>query len=148
MTGEERFSRVMNQFCDGAKHVYHEVEMLGDIPKSMKPWLLNKEAWTAKYELKRSFLGHLNQKSGMTLQEFVNTYHWVFTHFETDEDRLVAFLNGGTLLFCDTMECDQFDSHPFSRPLAEIMEDVIQKRVDKAVKQERRIWELEEKNKG
>lgn len=147
MTGEQRFSRVMNQFCDGAKHVYHEVEMLGDVPKGMKPWILNKEDWTLKYGLNRSFLSHLNHRHGMSLQEYVNSQHWVFSHFETEEERLKAYLNGGTLLFCDTKECDKFASHPFSRPLADIMEDIIQKRVDEAVKRERRIWELEEKNK-
>ena len=83
----------------------------------------------------------------MSLQEYVNSQHWVFSHFETEEERLEAYLNGGTLLFCDTKECDKFASHPFSRPLADIMEDIIQRRVDEAVKRERRIWELEEKNK-
>lgn len=143
MTGEERFSRVMNKFSDGAKHVYHQAEMLGDMPDGMKPWVLKKEDWTLKYGLNRSFLNHLNRKHGMSLQEYVNSYHWAFSHFETEEDRLEAFLNGGTLLFCDTKECEQFDSHPFSRPLAEIMEGIIQKRVDDAVKRERRIWELQ-----
>lgn len=137
----------MRMFVKGAKHQFLDAEKLGDMPDDMKSWVVNKKDWMAKYDLHRGFTDHLNQGSGLTLQEFVNFYHWSFTHFSTEEERLVAFLNGGTLLFCDTQECDKFDSHPFSRPLAEMMDDIIRKRVDEAVKRERRIWELEEKNK-
>lgn len=145
MTGEERFCRVLNQFCDGAKHVYHELERLGELRGNMKSWVLNKEDWTKAYGLKRSFLQHLNHKKEMTLQEYINASHWMFSHFETEEDRLQAYLNSGTLLFYDTKECQEFASHPFSRPLSEINEALLQKRVADAVKRERRIWELKEK---
>lgn len=147
MTGEQRFSKLMRLFVKGAKHKYLDAEKLGDMPDNMKLWVVNKKDWMVKYDLHRGFTTHLNLGKGLSLQEFVNSYHWSFTHFSSDENRLMAWLNGGTLLFCETKECETFDSRPFSRPLNEIFEDIIEKRIQEAVKRERRIWEMEQMQK-
>ena len=48
----------------------------------------------------------------------------------------------GTVLFCHTKENADYGWHPFSRPLDQILEDMIEKEVKKRVEKEERIRAL------
>ena len=48
----------------------------------------------------------------------------------------------GTVLFCHTKENADYGWHPFSRPLDQIYEDMVEKEVKKRVEKELRIRAL------
>lgn len=141
-TAEQRFGQVVEQFISSAKHRYSDARQEGDVPAWMKEWLNLKGDFEPAYHLSRTFAKHLSQGTLMTLTEMVNLFHWIFTHFETEEDRLRAWLNAGTIFFCNTTECEENHSHPFSRPLGDILDAYIDKEVERRVKEELRIMDL------
>ncbi|WP_147347170.1 MULTISPECIES: hypothetical protein [Segatella] len=68
--------------------------------------------------------------------------NWIFTHYTSEEVRLKVWMGIGTVLFCHTKENADYGWHPFSRPLDQILEDMIEKEVKKRVEKELRIRAL------
>ena len=94
------------------------------------------------FHLTRSFFTHLNKGEHMLLSDFVRFTNWIFTHYPSEEVRLEALLEVCTVLFCHTKENADYGWHPFSRPLDQIYEDMIEKEVKKRVEKEERIRAL------
>lgn len=139
-------------FRDKAKKKYREAERLNDLSDEMKKWVVNNKDMVVKFRLNSTFEVHLKQGKLMSLTECVKFFFWIFSHFKTQEDRMEAWMNAGTLLFYNTQECEDFDFHPFERPLDQIWEKVIEERVQERLKKELRIkrmeWELERMQEG
>lgn len=68
--------------------------------------------------------------------------NWIFTHYASEEVRLKVWMGIGTVLFCHTKENADYGWHPFSRPLNQIYEDMVEKEVKKRVEKELRIRAL------
>ena len=60
----------------------------------------------------------------------------------SEPPRLKVWMGIGTVLFCHTKENADYGWHPFSRPLDQILEDMIEKEVKKRVEKEERIRAL------
>lgn len=108
----------------------------------MRAWVLKKSDIKKAFHLTRSFFTHLNKGEHMLLSEFVRFTNWIFTHYPSEEVRLEALLEVCTVLFCHTKENADYGWHPFSRPLNQILEDMIEKEVKKRVEKELRIRAL------
>ena len=141
-TAEQRFDKFANQFVKDAKHIYAEKAAYHELTEGMLAWVLKKSDIMKKFHLKRTFFTHLNKGEYMLLSEFVRFTNWIFTHYDSEEDRLEALLEVDTVLFCHTKENAVFGWHPFSRPLNQIIEDKIEKEVKKRVEKELRIRAL------
>ena len=141
-TAEQRFDQVTNLFIKAAKHRYKEALQNGMMTEQMHSWINLKGEFQKAFHLDRTFASHFSHRRLMTLGEMVNLFHWIFTHFETEEERLVAWLNAGTLFFLHTKECESNRTRPFSRPLAEILKTYINREVERRVKEELRIREI------
>lgn len=148
MTGEQRFSHVLNHFISHARSVYNSARKYDVLTEGMKTWVNNREDFMPQYGLvKTTFSRHLHDGTFMLVSEFVNVMHWVLGHFDSEFDRMKALLNAGTLLFCDTKEGQEHGWCPFSRPLGDILEDYIQQEVDRRVAEELRIFRILEEQK-
>lgn len=145
-TGEQRFGAVAMMFSEKAKKKYHAAERLNDMPESMKKWVVNKQDIIVKFHLNSTFSVHLKNGRLMSLTEYVKFFFFIFNCLETAEDRLMAWLNAGTLLFYNTLECEDFDFHPFDRPLDQLLNRVVEERVKKRLRQELRIKRMEWEN--
>ena len=105
--------------------------------------MVYKEDWRKKFGLKRAFNKHLKAGDGMTIKEFVRCLHYCFSFCDTEKTRVQFWLVVGILLFFHAQECEDFDSHPFSRPLDDFLNELIQKNVDEAVAEALRAYEWE-----
>ena len=141
-TAEQRFDKLSNQLVKSAKHIYSEKATYHELTEGMRAWVLKKSDIKKAFHLTRSFFTHLNKGEHMLLSEFVRFTNWIFTHYDSEEDRLEALLEIDTVLFCHTKENADYGWHPFSRPLNQIIEDKIEKEVKKRVEKELRIRAL------
>lgn len=141
-TAEQRFDKFSNQLVKSAKHIYSEKAAYHELTEGMRAWVLKKSDIMIKFHLKRTFFTHLNKGEYMLLSEYVRFTNWIFTHYDSEEDRLEALLEVDTVLFCHTKENAVFGWHPFSRPLNQIIEDKIEKEVKKRVEKELKIRAL------
>ena len=141
-TAEQRFDKFSNQLVKSAKHIYSEKATYHELTEGMRAWVLKKSDIKKKFHLTRTFFTHLNKGEHMLLSEFVRFANWIFTHYPSEEDRLDALLEIGTVMFCHTKENADYGWHPFSRPLNQIIEDKIEKEVKKRVEKELRIRAL------
>lgn len=144
-TGEQRLDELLDLFERVVKHEYLEAKKLGDIPEDMQGWVVYKEDWEKEYGLKRAFNKHLKTGHGMTFSEFDKCLHWCLGFFDSEESRLQFFLDVGSLLFYHTLECKEFGSYPFSRPLDELLESIIKERVDEAVANALRTYKWQQR---
>ena len=126
-TAEQRFDKLSNQLVKSAKHIYSEKATYHELTEGMRAWVLKKSDIKKKFHLNRTFFTHLNKGEHMLLSEFVRFTNWIFTHYDSEEDRLEALLEIDTVLFCHTKENADYGWHPFSRPLNQIIEDEIGK---------------------
>ena len=141
-TAEQRFDKLSNQLVKSAKHIYSEKATYHELTEGMRAWVLKKSDIKKKFNLTRSFFTHLNKGEHMLLSEFVRFTNWIFTHYPSEEVRLEALLEVCTVLFCHTKENADYGWHQFSRPLNQILEDMIEKEVKKRVEKELRIRAL------
>ena len=141
-TAEQRFDKFSNQLVKAAKHIYSEKATYHELTEGMRAWVLKKSDIKKEFHLNRTFFTHLNKGEHMLLSEFVRFTNWIFTHYDSEEDRLEALLEIDTVLFCHTKENADYGWHPFSRPLNQIIEDEIEKEVKKRVEKELRIRAL------
>lgn len=141
-TAEQRFDKFSNQLVKSAKHIYSEKAAYHELTDGMRAWVLKKSDIKKEFHLNRTFFTHLNKGEHMLLSEFVRFANWIFTHYDSEEDRLEALLEIDTVLFCHTKENADYGWHPFSRPLNQIIEDKIEKEVKKRVEKELRIRAL------
>ena len=136
---------MLNHFISHARQKYNAARKNGDLSENMKTWVNNRRDFMPLYGLvNKTFSSHLHDGVCMMLDEFVRVMHWVFTHFSTEKDRMKSLLDVGTLLFCNTKEAKENGWRPFSRPLGDILEDYIQKEVDRRVAEELRLFHLKE----
>ena len=141
-TAEQRFDKLSNQLVKSAKHIYSEKATYHELTEGMRAWVLKKSDIKKKFHLNRTFFTHLNKGEHMLLSEFVRFTNWIFTHYASEEVRLKVWMGIGTVLFCHTKENADYGWHPFSRPLNQILEDMIEKEVKKRVEKELRIRAL------
>lgn len=141
-TAEQRFDKFANQLVKAAKHIYSEKAAYHELTEGMLAWVLKKSDIMKKFHLNRTFFTHLNKGEHMLLSEYVRFTNWIFTHYDSEEDRLDALLEVDTVLFCHTKENEDYGWHPFSRPLNQLIEDKIEKEVKKRVEKELRIRAL------
>lgn len=138
-TAEQRFGKLSTLLVKVAKHTYFEKSAYHELTDGMRTWVLNKCDIQEKFHLKRSFFKHVKNGKLMLLSEFVRFTNWIFSHYPTEEVRLKAWMHLGSVLFCNTKENDDYGWHPFSRPLDQIFEDLVEKEVKKRVAEELRI---------
>ena len=138
-TAEQRFGKLSTLLVKVAKHTYFEKSAYHELTDGMRSWVLNKGDIQVKFHLKRSFFKHLKNGKLMLLSEFVRFTTWIFSHYPSEEVRLKAWMGIGTVLFCHTKENADYGWHPFSRPLDQIYEEMIEGEVKKRVAEEARI---------
>lgn len=141
-TAEQRFDKLSNRLVKSAKHIYSEKATYHELTEGMRAWVLKKSDIKKAFHLTRSFFTHLNKGEHMLLSEFVRFTNWIFTHYASEEVCLKVWMGIGTVLFCHTKENADYGWHPFSRPLDQIYEDMIEKEVKKRVEKELRIRAL------
>lgn len=107
-----------------------------------KAWVVLETDWEQKFGVRHTVWGHLNKHSNLKLKDFVRFCLVAFTYFQTKKDKLEAWMNVGTLLFCDTKEGEELHQHPFSKSLHDVLEDVIKEEVKERVESALRIEEL------
>lgn len=124
MTGEQRFTKCLNQLFEERKHEFREARRHGELTQDMRSWQVNDEAIVDQAHLTRSFTEHRKQGSQVTLTEYEHIMQLVFSFCETDEERFEEMLNANTLLFCHTTETAANDFEPFGKPLVEMWKDM------------------------
>lgn len=130
-----------------------EAKKLGDMSESMSRWKVKKQdiseafMWSDGYHrmFKKKISLFDETPVQMKMSDFLSSYFWVFSECETEEDRLRAYLDGGTFLFIDSAECEKFGMHPFSRPMGEIFDDMVNRKVEEEVR--RKVAEITYRNK-
>ncbi len=83
----------------------------------MRRWRVNDRDVLESAGLTRSFTDHLRRGSQMTLDEFVRSMNLVFSYCSSEAECFEAYLNAGSLLFCDTAESEASGFRPFAKPL-------------------------------
>lgn len=143
-TAEERFSEAAREFQKAARREYKLSEKYGELTDSMRQWVINLGDITPAFHLGRQFREHLKSNTLMHLSEFVRLVNWMLTHYDDEQSRLHMLMDVLTLLFYGTSENEEYGWHPFSRPLGEIFDDVVEREVERRVQQELRIRKLRE----
>lgn len=152
-SGVNRFLFALSLFGQFKKEEYMEAKKDGDMSESMSHWKVKKQdiseafMWSDGYHrmFKKKFSLFDETPVQMKMSDFLSSYFWVFSDCETEEDRLRAYLDGGTFLFKDTAECEKFGMHPFTRSLGEIFDDMVNRKVEEEVR--RRLTEITYRNK-
>ena len=129
-SAEERFGEVAHKMLASAKHEYKVSEKFGELTDGMRRWKLHLKDICPAFQLGRQFRDHFCHGKLMQLWEFVNLVHWMFTHYDDEKDRLLMLLDIFTLLFFHTKEGEENGWHPFSRPLRELLEEMIEEEAE------------------
>lgn len=138
-TAEQRFGKFVNLLVQVAKHTHFENSKNGDLSEGMRNWVLNKEDIRKKFHLKRSFSTHMTEGKLMLLYEFVRIINWILSHYSSEETRLKVLFKIANLLLCDTKENADYGWRPFSRPIDQLFEEMVERKVQERVARELRI---------
>ena len=144
MTAEERFNEVAHKLYHAARYEYNMCEKFGELTDSMRQWVRNLNGLDSGFGLERRFLDHFRDRDNMLLSEFVRLVHWMLTHYDSEQSRLDMLLDVLTTLFYATRENEENGWHPFSKPLREIFHDVVEREVERRVREELRIRKWKE----
>lgn len=146
-SAEERFNEVAHKLYHAARYEYNMCEKFGELTDSMRQWVLNLKDIGKAFNIERQPLENFSRKRLMRLHDFVRIVHWMLTHYDTEESRLHMLLDVLTTLFYATSENENYGWHPFSKPLREIFDDVVERVVERRVKEELRIRKWKEMQK-
>ena len=108
-------------------------------------WHLTHKELDEVFHFTRSTHEHLSKGKNLTLQQFMNVCRAIFSIATSEEDCLMAWLNIAELLFFHGQDSELKVPAPFQHKPMEIIEDMIQKRVDEEVKRRLRLEEIKKK---
>lgn len=126
ISAEERFGEVVYSLIRTLKHEYKLSEKYGELTDGMRRWKFNLKDICPAFQLGRQFCKHLRHGKLMKLWEFVNLMHWMFTLCDDEKGRLMLLMDVCTLLFYHTKEGEENGWHPFSRPLRDLFNEMIE----------------------
>lgn len=144
LTAEERFNEVAHTLYHAARYEYNISEKYGELTDSMRQWVRNLKDIGKTFDIERQSLENFSKKKLMRLHDFVRFVHWMLTHYDTEEERLHMLLDVLTTLFYGASENGENNWHPFSKPLREIFDDVMEREVERRVKEELRVRKWKE----
>ena len=125
-SAEERFDEVAHDVLSAVKHEYKAREKYGELTDAMRQWKYKLKDICPAFHLGRQFCKHFRHGKLMQLWEFVNLVHWMLSLHTDEKERLLMLLDIFTLLFYHTKEGEENDWHPFSRPLRDLLNEMIE----------------------
>lgn len=134
-SAEERFGEVAHSLIRTLKHEYKLSEKYGELTDGMRHWKFNLKDICPAFHLGRQFRNHFSHGKLMQLWEFVNLVHWMLSLHTDEKARFLMLLDICTLLFYHTKEGEENGWHPFSRPLRDLFNEIIEEESEKRANQ-------------
>lgn len=148
LTAEERFHNVAHALQKTAKHEHYSSKKYGELTDNMRQWVVNLGDIATEFHIKRQSSENFGRKQLMHLEDFVRYVHWMLTHYDTEEDRLNMLLDVLTTLFYGTRENEKYGWYPFSKPLREIFDEAVERKVERRVREELKVRMWKEMQEG
>ena len=130
-SAEERFDEVAHSLIRTMKHEYKDREKYGELTDGMRHWKFYLKDICPAFHLGRKFCKHFHHGKLMQLWEFVNLVHWMLSMHTDEKERFLMLLDICTLLFYHTKEGEENGWHPFSRPLRDLFNEIIEEESEK-----------------
>lgn len=140
-TGEQCFGKMVTDFFQYMAKLKRESYPGDSNYEQCQKWHLTRKELDEVFHFTRATHEHLSKGENLTLQQFMNVCRAIFSVATSEEDCVVAWANIAELLFFQGHDDKLKVPLPFHRKPMDIIEDMIEERVEKEVK--RRLFMAE-----
>lgn len=133
-TGEQCFSKMTNEFFQHMEKLKSESRPGDSNYEQCQKWHLTHKELDKEFHFTRATHEHLSKGENLTLKQFINVCRAIFSVATSEWDCFVAWANIAELLFFLGHDDKLKVPLPFQHKPMDIIEDMIQERVEEEVK--------------